>query len=144
MVPGVAAEEAEPDRGVAGLAAEEFGWHAHRVAQPEAEDLGVEAQRGLVAGRDRQHHVAQAQVAGYEAVPVRADRRPAVQRGAAEHLQGMARGVLEPEHRSHPPGDELVVGAGLERDAGVGQGAADRGQRLGVTHLPAGGEEAVG
>ena len=33
--------------------------------------------------------------------------------------------------------------AGL-RDAGVGQGAADRGQRARVGDLPAGGEEAVG
>jgi hypothetical protein len=56
----------------------------------------------------------------------------------------VARRVLELEHRAHPPGGHLVVGAGLVRDAGVGQGAADAGQRPGVTHLPAGGEEAVG
>ena len=144
MVPGVAAEEAEPDRGVAGLAAEEFGWHAHRVAQPEAEDIGVEAERGLVTGRHRQHHVAQAQVAGDEAGPVRADRRAAVERGAAEEFQVVTCRVVSGQHRAHPPGGQLVVGAGLVRDAGVGQGAGDGGQGLGVANLPAGGEQAVG
>ena len=142
VMPRVAAEEAEPDRGVAGFAAEEFGWHAHRVAQPEAEDLGVKAERGLV--RYRQHHVPQAQVAGDEAVPVRADRRPAVQRSPAEEFQLVPGRVLGGQHRAHPPGGELVIGAGLVRDAGVGQGAADRGQRGGVGDLPARGEQAVG
>ena len=144
MVPGVAAEEAEPDRGVAGLAAEEFGWHAHRVAQPEAEDLGVEAERGLVTGRDRQHHVAQAQVAGDEAGPVRADRRAAVERGAAEEFQLVSGRVLGGQHRAHPARGQFGVGGGFTGDAGVGQGAADGGQRLGVGDLPAGGEQALG
>ena len=52
--------------------------------------------------------------------------------------------VLGAQHRSHPPGGQLVVGAGLVRHAGVGQGAADGGQRLGVADLPAGGEQAFG
>ena len=144
VVPGVAAEEAEPDRGVAGFPAEEFGWHAHRVAQPEAENLGVEAERGLVCGRDRQDHVAQAQVAGDEAVPVRADRRTALQGGAAEEFHLVPGRVLGAQHRAHPPRGQVVVGAGLAGDAGVGQGAADRGQRLGVADLPASGEQAFG
>ena len=55
-----------------------------------------------------------------------------------------ARRVLQLEHRSHSPGGNLVVGASLERDAGVGQGAAGRGQRARVGDLPARGEEAVG
>jgi len=88
--------------------------------------------------------VAQAQVAGDEPGPVQADRGPVIERGAAEDFQGVTGWILGAQHRAHPARGELGFGGRLVRDAGVGQGAADRGQRLGVTHLPAGGEEAVG
>ena len=67
-----------------------------------------------------------------------------LQRGAAEEFHLVPCRVLGGQHRAHPPGGQLGVGGGFTRDAGVGQGAADGGQRLGVADLPAGGEQAFG
>src|SRR6478735_1897072 len=64
VVPRVHAEEAQPHLR-AGRLADELPRHAHRVAQPEAEHVGVEPQRLDVVGH-RQHDVAHPLVAGHE------------------------------------------------------------------------------
>ena len=76
------------------------------VVSPDSPSLGVftDPARLLVTGRHRQHHVAQAQIAGDEAGPVRADRRAAVQRGAAEEFQLVSYRVLGGQHRAHLAG----------------------------------------
>jgi hypothetical protein len=143
VMPPVAAEEPEPRRRVAGLPAEELRRHPHRVPQPEAEHLGVEGERGVGRATRRQHHVAKPHGAGHELVPVRADGRPVLERRAAEHLEGVACGVVEAQHLPHPPRGELVRGGRLDRDARAGQRAPHGGQRLRVSHLPARGEQPV-
>src|SRR5215469_10953379 len=70
VMPGVAAEEAHPQRWPR-RTAEKLGSHPDRVAQPETEHPGVEAERGLLVGH-RQHDVAEPLVTGDELVPVRA------------------------------------------------------------------------
>ena len=142
VVPRVAAQEAHPQRRPAGRLAEQLRRHPHRVAQPEAEHVGVEAQGRLLLRRG-QHHVAQAHRPGDEPVPVRADRGPRLQRRAAERLQRVARRVLEAEQRADPALGQLGGGARLDRDAGRVERPAQLTQRALVRHLPARGEQPV-
>ena len=66
----------------------------HRVAQLEAEHVAVEVQRlRVVAGG--QHDVAEALLLGDELVAVRADDAAVLERDAVEHLEGVARRVVE-------------------------------------------------
>ena len=66
MVARVAAQEPQPHRRP-GLLADELPGHPHRVAQPEPEHVGVEAQRLHVVG-DGHDDVAEPLLAGDERV----------------------------------------------------------------------------
>ena len=103
---GLHAEEAQPRRGAVGGPADQLRWQPHRVAQLEAEHVAVEVQRlRVVAGG--QHHVAEALLLGDELVAVRADDAAVLERGAVEHLEGVAGRVVEPDHLVDPAVGEL-------------------------------------
>ena len=117
VVARVHAEEAQPDLR-AGLLADELARHAHRVAQPEAEHVGVEPQRLDVVDH-RDHDVAHALVAGDELRGVRRDDRPGLVGDAVEQLEDVVERVGEPDQLLDPALGELLGRALLELDTGL-------------------------
>ncbi len=136
MVPGVATEEAQPRHLVALFAADDLRREAHRVTELESQDVPVEFERCLVVGAG-EHHVAQTLLLGDEAMPVRADDAPVLQRGAVEDLQGVVRRVVEDDHLGDPTVGDLLVLALAEDHTRTRQPIPDILQLSGIRDLPA-------
>ena len=135
VVARIAAEEAQPRRRAVGRTSDHLRRQPHRVAQPEAEHVAVEAQRGFVVLR-RQHDVAEALLAGDEAVPVRADDAAVLQRHTVERLERVAGRVVEADQLDDLAVGELVGRALLVRHAGRVEPVADVLQLGGVRASP--------
>ena len=101
------------------------------------EHVTVEMERfHVVAGG--QHHVAEALLGGDERVPVRADDATVFERRAVEHLQAVARRVLEPDHLVDAAVGKFGLGGLFVRCAFDVEPVADLLQAFGVRTLPAG------
>src|SRR3954447_9226036 len=142
VVTRVDSEESKPSRWAIGRPTDKLRRQSHRITQVEAQYVTVEVQRlGVVTGGE--HNVSEALFFGDELVSVRADDATVLKSRAVEHLQGVARRILEPDQLVDATVRQFGLGCLLVRGALEVEPVADFLQRRGIGGFPAGLQQPV-